>query len=140
MHIKIFKHEGFYKAPYRAHRKDVGGDVYATKDVIVVPGCVEKMSLGFGVEVPNGYTGLILPRSGQGAKGLIPAASPIDPGYTGAIHAILTNVSNEPIEIKRGDRIAQLVIQPVAIVDFYYEDEDEEKERGAGAFNSTGKR
>jgi dUTP pyrophosphatase len=79
--------------------------------------------------------GCIYPRTSLVLKGLISHIPPIDSGYRGEIHAILTNISNEDILINCGDRIAQLIITPVYIADFVTDLGDE---RNEGAFGSTG--
>lgn len=122
--------------PKRAHYNDAGADVYATKDIELLPGTVFKMPLGFGVEIPDGYVGFVFPRSGLSAKGVTDELSPIDSGYRGEIHAVLSNVGQETQIIFAGDRIGQLVILPCVIPDFV---PDLGEERGAGAFGSSGK-
>lgn len=139
MELKYFKREGFIQAPKRSHRHDAGADVVSTKTITIAPHTTEKISLGIGVEVPVGFMGLILPRSGHASRGLVPASSPIDTGYTGAIHAIMTNTTNEPYHIEKGERIAQLVIMPIALPTYVEETEyDDAKQRGDSGFNSTG--
>lgn len=135
MKIKIIDF-GYEHLPNRAHFNDCGADVYATKDAIVNPGCVFKMPLGFGLEIPNGYAGFIFPRSGMSAKGITAELPPIDSGYRGEVHAILTNNSCNSYNVYKGDRVGQLVILPCVMADFVTELGDE---RGEGAFNSTGK-
>ena len=102
----------------------------------MVPGQINKIPLGFGLRIPDGYAGYIFPRSGLSAKGIVCELPPIDSGYTGEVHAIISNVGREKYEIKAGDKIGQLVIMPVLIPDFTFE---EWKERGTGAFGSTGR-
>ena len=86
-----------------------------------------------GLYINEGY---IFPRSGLSSQGIVCELPPIDSGYTGEVHAIISNVSKEKYEIKVGDKIGQLVIMPVLIPDFTF---DEWKERGTGAFGSTGR-
>ena len=135
MKIKIIDY-GYTKLPHRAHYDDVGADVYSTKQVVIFPHSTEKIPLGFGLELPNGYGGFIYPRSGLSSKGIVCELPPIDPGYKGEIHAIVSNVSDEPYQVNVDDRIGQLVITPVVIADFVTETTNE---RGIGAFASTGK-
>lgn len=122
--------------PKRARENDAGADVYATGTYKVGPGSVAKIPLGFGLELPDGYAGFIFPRSGLSAKGIVCELPPIDSGYRGEVHAIVTNVSNSVYTINPGDRVGQLVILPACIPDFTFEDF---AERGQGAFGSTGK-
>jgi len=135
MKIKVIDF-GYSKLPHRAHHDDVGADVYSTKFLLIYTASTEKIPLGFGLELPNGYGGFIYPRSGLSAKGIVCELPPIDPGYKGEIHAIVSNVSDEPYQVNVDDRIGQLVITPVVIADFVTELNNE---RGTGAFASTGK-
>lgn len=127
---------GYEKKPFRAHENDVGADVHSTQDILIRHHSVEKIPLGFGLELPDGYAAFIFPRSGLSSKGVVCELPPIDPGYRGEIHAIVTNVGDEDFTIRKGDRIGQLVVFPVAIVDFIDHDI---KERGAAGFASTGR-
>lgn len=135
MKIKLIDF-GYKHAPYRAHENDAGADVYATKSVTIMPGQVYSMPLGFGLELPDGYAGYVFPRSGLSSHGIVCELPPIDSGYRGEIHAIITNCGNDIYDIKADERIGQLVIMPVIIADFITENI---KERGTGAFASTGK-
>ena len=135
MKIKLIDF-GYKQAPCRAHENDAGADVYAMADKTIYSGQVVKMPLGFGLELPDGYAGYIFPRSGLSAKGIVCELPPIDSGYRGEVHAIVTNVGNDSYDVKAGERIGQLVIMPIIIADFVTENI---KERGTGAFASTGK-
>lgn len=127
---------GYKHAPCRAHENDAGADVFATIGVTVAPGTTVKIPLGFGLEIPDGYVGYIFPRSGLSSKGIVCELPPIDSGYRGEVHAIVSNISTEHYAICCDDRIGQLVIMPVVIAEFITTDI---KERGAGAFASTGR-
>lgn len=124
------------RRPYRPHGNDAGADVYMPYDCTLKPGDIEKVPLGFGVEIPDGYAGYVFPRSSMAAKGLVCELPPVDSGYRGEIHAIISNVSNQTHTIAKDSRIGQLVILPVVIADFVSE---LGKKRGTGAFGSTGK-
>lgn len=122
--------------PKRAHENDAGADVFSTGKYVLGPGCTAKIPLGFGVKLPDGYTGFVFPRSGLSAKGIVCELPPIDSGYRGEIHAVVTNCGNHNYTIDVGDRVGQLVVLPVCIPDFTF---DDFAERGLGAFGSTGK-
>ena len=124
------------KSPKRAHANDAGADVFSPKNEVIHPRQICKIPLGFGLKIPDGYAGSIFPRSGLSAKGIVCELPPIDSGYTGEVHAIVSNVSGEAYEIKENDKIGQLIIMPVVIPDFTF---DEWKERGNRAFGSTGR-
>lgn len=122
--------------PYRPHGNDAGADVYIPYDCTLQPGEITKIPLGFGIEVPDGFAGYVFPRSSMAVKGLVCELPPVDSGYRGEIHAILSNVSSQTRHIPKGSRIGQLVITPVVIADFVTELGEQ---RGTGAFGSTGK-
>ena len=104
--------------------------VFSPRDAVIRPGEICKIPLGFGLLVPDGYAGFVFPKSGLSAQGIVCELPPIDSGYTGEIHA------NRECKIKMGDKVGQLVIMPVLIPDFTFENW---KERGTGAFGSTGR-
>ncbi|MFQ6397279.1 dUTP diphosphatase [Nocardia sp. KC 131] len=128
--------------PARAHHGDAGVDLCTTEDVIVEPG--ERVLVGTGVAIalPVGTVGLIHPRSGLAAKtGLSVVNTPgtVDAGYRGEIKVCLINHDlRTPIELRRGDRIAQLLVQRVELVDFVEVDTLDETARGAGGYGSSG--
>lgn len=134
MKIKLIDFKG--NVPVRAHDNDAGADVFAPDDRTIQPGQVCKLPLGFGLELPDGTAGYIFPRSSLSAKGIVCELPPIDSGYRGEVHAIVSNVGSESYNIKKGDRIGQLVIIPVVIPEFTYKDS---AERGADAFGSSGR-
>lgn len=121
--------------PFRPHGNDAGADVFMPYDRILQPGEIEKVPLGFGLAVPDGYAGYVFPRTSMAAKGLVCELPPVDSGYRGEIHAIVSNVSSQAQALRKGTRIGQLVIMPVVIAEFVT---DLGKERGLGAFGSTG--
>ena len=138
MKIKLIDFGYTYK-PQRAHYNDAGADVYARiggsfGKIRLWANDSAKIPLGFGVEIPDGYMGLILPRSGLSSQGISCEASPIDSGYRGEVHAIMTNNTRTDYFVNDGDRIGQLVILPVVLADFVSE---LGKDRGSGAFGST---
>lgn len=135
MKIKVIDY-GYKNLPLRAHGNDAGADVFSTGHHFIGPGATAKIPLGFGLELPDGYAGFIFPRSGLSSKGIVCELPPIDSGYRGEIHAIVTNCSNFGYEIMEGDRVGQLVIVPIVIADFITESFEQ---RGDGAFGSTGK-
>lgn len=127
---------GYQHLPKRAHANDAGADVYSMRKCTLCPHETVKIPLGLGLVLPDGYAAFVFPRSGLSSKGIVCELPPIDSGYRGEIHAIVTNNSDVPFEINVGDRIGQLVITPVVIADFITDDIEE---RGTGAFGSTGK-
>lgn len=121
--------------PSSAHYNDAGCDVRTTEFLSLQPHEVRKVSLGFGVEIPNGYMGLILPRSGLNSRGITILFSPVDSGYRGCLYANVYNTTDSVFNIVKGDRIGQLVILPCVIANYTWELGEE---RGEGGFGSTG--
>lgn len=130
------------EAPSYAHVGDAGADLRTTIDFRLEPGERKLIPTGVAVALPLGTVGLIHPRSGLAAKhGLTVVNAPgtIDAGYRGEISVCLLNTDREKaIDLKRGDRIAQIVIQRVEIAEFRLVDVLDETVRGAGGFGSTG--
>lgn len=136
MKIRINRMHNTVPVPKRGHYNDAGADVYSPVGKIVPAGGTVKIPLGFGLEIPNGYYGCVYTRSSMAAKGLACEMPPIDSGYRGEIHAVITNHGSEEYIIHQGDRIGQLLIQPVILADFVENLGDEREE---GAFGSTGR-
>lgn len=139
MQIKVFDY-GYSELPKRAHYNDAGADVRAcfhgdVKAIKLSPGDTEKVPLGIGIAVPDGYMGVVFPRSGLSCKGIVCELPPIDSGYRGEIHAIVHNGSSVPYIIRNGDRIGQLVILPVIMAIFVNQLGEE---RTSSGFGSTG--
>ena len=137
MKIKLIRFDNYNKAPLRAHYNDAGADVYSLEDYILEPYTTAKLPLGFGMELPDGFQCNVYPRSGLSSKGIISQIPPIDSGYTGEVHAIITNTTDKQYIIKKDDKIAQLVVTPILLVDFV---ESLGEERGANGFGSTDKK
>lgn len=139
MKIKVIDF-GYDKLPFRAHANDAGADIHACfhdrQSYLLFPKNTVKVPLGMGLMLPDGYAAYVFPRSGLASKGITCELPPIDSGYRGEIHAIVTNCSENVFQISNGDRIGQLVITPVVIADYITEDIEE---RGANGFGSTGK-
>jgi dUTP pyrophosphatase len=129
--------------PAYAHPGDAGLDLRANVDVEVGPGERALVPTGLAVAIPEGHAGLVLPRSGLASRlGLTLANAPglIDAGYRGEIVCAVVNLDrSKAVTIARGDRIAQLVIVPVASVEPVLVDELPPSERGEGGFGSTGR-
>ena len=128
--------------PARAHRGDAGVDLHAVEDLTLAPGERRLVGTGVALALPLGTVGLIHPRSGLAAKqglSIVNAPGTVDADYRGEIKVCLINLDPAvPIEITRGMRIAQLVIQKVELVDFEEVDELDETVRGSGGHGSTG--
>jgi dUTP pyrophosphatase len=129
--------------PTRAHEGDAGVDLYAAEAAHLGPGERWSVPTGVAVEVPDGHAGLVLPRSGLAREhGIALVNSPglIDSGYRGEIRVLLLNT--DPAEVYRvsaGDRIAQLVVVPVAAAEPLEVEALAETLRGDGGFGSSGR-
>lgn len=127
--------------PRQAYEADAGVDLAACEAAVLEPGARAVIPTGLAVEIPDGYAGLVLPRSGLAARhGISVVNSPglIDSGYRGEIRVVLLNSDREePFVIEPGMRIAQLVIAPVASVRLVEVEELATSERGARGFGSS---
>ena len=126
--------------PTQARKWDAGYDLYSTSaKTILAPGDRSSFGTGIAVAIPEGYVGYIKPRSGLAARhGIDVLGGVIDAGYRGEVKVLLVNTGKVDADIAHGERIAQLVIQPVASVEFIEVEALEESERGTGGFGSTG--
>lgn len=128
--------------PTYAYEGDAGLDLRAAEDVTLQPFERRLIPTGLAVAIPEGYAGFVQPRSGMALKkGLSMANTPglIDAHYRGELKVVAINLDpEEPIHIDRGERIAQLVIQKVPVVELDEVDELDETDRGAGGFGSSG--
>jgi dUTP pyrophosphatase len=130
------------EAPSYAHPGDAGADLRAREDVILQPGERRLVPTGVAIALPDGFVALIHPRSGLATKHgltIVNAPGTVDAGYRGEIAVTLLNTdSSQPIELRRGDRIAQMVIQRVEHALFIPVSELSDSVRGTGGFGSTG--
>ncbi|HXP20012.1 MAG TPA: dUTP diphosphatase [Streptosporangiaceae bacterium] len=128
--------------PERAHPGDAGVDLYAAADVELEPGARAQVPTGIAIALPDGYAAFVLPRSGLAARhgvALVNAPGTIDAGYRGEIRVTLLNTDqNLGVRFRRGDRIAQLVIQRVERAIFCEVATLPGSARGDGGFGSTG--
>jgi dUTP pyrophosphatase len=128
--------------PAYAHPGDAGLDLCAAQDVVLAPGERAVVPTGLAVAVPEGYVGLVHPRSGLAARSglsLVNAPGTIDAGYRGEVKVILVNLDpTEPIHLTRGQRIAQLLVQAVEQVTVLEVEELDATVRGDGGFGSSG--
>ena len=128
--------------PYYAHPGDAGADLYAREDVSLAPGERRLVPTGLALAIPAGYAGFIHPRSGLAARhglGMVNAPGVLDSGYRGEVMVNLINHDpHQVIELRRGDRIAQVVVQAVVTADFQCVESLDETPRGTGGHGSSG--
>jgi dUTP pyrophosphatase len=128
--------------PTQAHPGDAGVDLMAAESLTLGPGERATVGTGVAVAIPAGFAGLVTPRSGLAHRhglGVVNAPGVVDSGYRGEIRVILVNHGAEAVSIARGDRIAQLLVIPVASVGFDLVTDLAPSERGSGGFGSTGR-
>ncbi|MGH2842041.1 MAG: dUTP diphosphatase [Solirubrobacteraceae bacterium] len=131
------------RLPARAHPGDAGLDLHALEQCTLAPGERVSVRTGIAVEIPNGYAGLILPRSGLAARhgiALVNAPGLIDAGYRGELRILLLNTDRErACELAAGDRVAQLVITAVQAPAVVEVEALAGSLRGTGGFGSSGR-
>jgi dUTP pyrophosphatase len=140
--VKIKKLNPDAIIPTYAREWDAGADLYATESVEIWPGEHRLIGTGIAVEVPVGFVGLIHPRSGLAAKNgvtVLNTPGTIDAGYRGELKVILINLDKyKPFTVNKGDRIAQFVLQEVAVSEFVEVEELSDSVRQDGGFGSSG--
>ncbi|GAA3039516.1 dUTP diphosphatase [Kitasatospora albolonga] len=128
--------------PAYEHPGDAGADLRTTEDAELAPGERAVLPTGMAIALPDGYAAFVHPRSGLAARcgvALVNAPGTVDAGYRGEIKVIVVNLDpREPVKFRRGDRIAQLVIQQVEKALFHEVAELPGSSRGEGGFGSTG--
>ena len=139
MTIKIKKINNNAKIPFYAHLGDAGMDLYSTETIDLLPENIQLCKTGVAMEIPDGNFGLIKERSSLGKIGIIVPGGVIDSGYRGEIIVMLYNHGKNMIKINAGERIAQLIIIPVASPELVEVRELNNSKRGDGGFGSTGK-
>jgi dUTP pyrophosphatase len=142
MHIPLLKLDVDLPTPSHSHPGDGGTDLYSRIDTVLEPRERRMVPTGIAVAVPDGFAGLVVPRSGLALRhgiGVVNGPGLVDSGYRGEINVILINHGPEPVTIARGDRIAQLVVIPVVEQEYVEVEELPPSTRGDGGFGSTGR-
>jgi dUTP pyrophosphatase len=140
--VKRLSHADGLPLPSYASGGAAGLDVVAAEDLTLAPGSRHAVATGFAIAIPEGFEVQVRPRSGLALKhGITCLNTPgtIDSDYRGEVKVILANLGAEPFEVRRGERIAQLVPAPVLRASFREVDDLDSTERGAGGFGSTGR-
>jgi dUTP pyrophosphatase len=142
--VEFTRLRGEGRSPEQARDHDAGYDLFAAERATIAPGERGSVGTGIAVAIPEGHAGLVLPRSGLAARHgitLVNAPGLIDAGYRGEVRILLLNTDTErPFQVEPGDRIAQLLITPVAGPRFVEATELTETARGEAGFGSTGVR
>ena len=140
--VKRLEHGEGLPLPAYATEHAAGLDVVAAESVTLEPGARHAVATGFAIAIPHGYEVQVRPRSGLALKhGITCLNTPgtIDSDYRGEVKVILANLGEQPFEVIRGERIAQLVPAPVIKASFTQVEALSETDRGGGGFGSTGR-
>ncbi len=127
------------QVPTKGHLSDAGWDLYANENVKLWPEETKLISTGVAIQLPKGFVGLIWDRSSMGVKGIHRHAGVIDCGYRGEVKVCLHNTTGELYHIKKGDRIAQMLIQEAPNFRMHIVHELNSTSRGNEGFGSTGR-
>ncbi|MFP3881382.1 MAG: dUTP diphosphatase [Actinomycetota bacterium] len=141
MQVNFLRIDEELPVPSPAHIGDAAVDLHSRIDMTLQPGEREAVPTGIAVALPEGYAGLVLPRSGHARRhgiGVVNGPGLIDSGYRGEISVLLINHGDEAVVFARGDRIAQLAVVPVPAIEWTEVDSLGETARGDGGFGSTG--
>ena len=125
--------------PTRATDSDAGYDLYSTNDGVVPARGRKVVGTGIAIAIPPGHYGRVAPRSGlAGKRGIDVLAGVVDSGYRGEVGVVLQNLSDEDFPFKKGDRVAQLILEQCNTIGWVELDELEDSVRSDGGFGSTG--
>lgn len=140
--VRLVRLDPELPVPSYARPGDAGADLHAAEDAVLAPGQRQLVGTGVAIELPWGTVGLVHPRSGLAARhgiSIVNSPGTIDAGYRGEVKVCLVNLDPErTFEVRRGDRIAQLVVQPVLQAAFVEVDALSDSSRGSGGYGSTG--
>jgi len=138
--VKIKKLHPDALLPKYGRTGDAGLDLHANETVILPPGEQRMVSTGIALAIPAGTVGLVWDRSGMAAKnGVKTMAGVLDHTYRGELKVVLINLRTTPYEVKQGDRVAQLLVQPVHTAEVQEVEELDDTIRGEGGFGSSGR-
>lgn len=140
--VLLVRLDGDLPAPGYAHPGDAGADLVTAEDVDLAPGARATVRTGVAIALPAGFAAFVLPRSGLASRSgvtVLNAPGTVDASYRGEIQVTLVNTDRtQNVRLRRGDRIAQLVVQPVAHARFVQAERLPGSHRGTGGFGSTG--
>jgi dUTP pyrophosphatase len=140
MKLRVKRISAEARLPVYQHPGDAGMDLFAAEELTLGAGEVKAVPTGVKMAIPEGYVGLIWDKSGISLQGVHRLAGVVDAGYRGEVKVVMVNLGEEPYLFKKGQKVAQMLIQPVEtveVVDVGAGDLDETA-RGAGGFGSTG--
>lgn len=138
MELKVKRIHPEAKLPVYGHPGDAGLDLFSVVDREVGPGELYAVPTGVQIAVPEGHAGLVWDKSGISLQGVHRLAGVIDAGYRGEVRVVLVNLGAAPFAVRKGMKIAQLLVQPVASVSVTEAEDLDDTARGRGGFGSTG--
>ena len=142
LEIQVLRLDPDLPLPSYAHPGDAGADLVTAVDVTLAPGERALVPTGVAIALPEGYVGLVHPRSGLAARhglSIVNTPGTVDAGYRGEVKVLLVNLDpREPVTLRRGDRVAQLVVQRVERAAFVAVERLTDSARGTGGYGSTG--
>ncbi len=140
MKLKVKKISPGARLPIYQHPGDAGMDLFAAEETALNAGEVKAVPTGIRMAIPEGYVGLIWDKSGISLQGVHRLAGVVDAGYRGEVKVVMVNLGKETYVFRKGQKVAQMLIQPVPAVEIVDvgEGELDETSRGAGGFGSTG--
>jgi dUTP pyrophosphatase len=137
--VEFVKLDKDAQEPVRAHESDADNDLKALEDFRIHRGQTKKVRTGIALSVPNHCYGQVAGRSSLASKGIFPVGGVIDHGYTGECSVVLFNSSDEHVDFRKGDKIAQIIFLPIVEVSFKEVDALGNSNRGSNGFGSSGK-
>lgn len=140
LEVKIKRLHPDAKLPSYAHPGDVGLDLYSLEEMVIPPGGHARFQNGFALEFPEGYAAIVKDKGGVAKSGLHTMGGVFDAGFRGEYNVHLVNLSDKPYTVEKGDKVAQLVIFPVAIAKLTETETLTDSSRGMGQFGSTGRK
>ncbi len=138
-HLRVRRLDPRASLPTRAHPDDAGLDLRSLEAIEIAPGEGVKIRTGIAMEIPQRCVGMIADRSSLAARGLKTAGGIIDSGYRGEVQVVMRNLSGEAQRLEAGERIAQLLVIPIALPEVEESTELSSTDRAQGGFGSTGR-
>jgi dUTP pyrophosphatase len=138
MELRVKRIHPEAKLPVYGHPGDAGLDLFSVVDRELAPGEVFAVPTGIQVAVPAGHVGLVWGKSGISLRGVHRLAGVVDSGYRGEVQVVMINLGAAPFSVRKGMKIAQMLVQPVAAVEVVESDSLDGTSRGEGGFGSTG--
>jgi dUTP pyrophosphatase len=138
MELRVKRIHPEAKLPVYGHPGDAGLDLFSVADRDLAPGEVFAVPTGIQIAVPAGHVGLVWDKSGLSLKGIHRLAGVVDAGYRGEVQVVLINLGRDAFTLRKGMKIAQLLVQPVSAVEVLESQALDDTSRGQGGFGSTG--